>query len=195
MVRVLIILELLLAVRVMLLAAAGDPWPIGHGLTWRTSGGWVGVAYSRPDPAWAAFQAQLPYGAVVSYQLAPPLKKVNAWVVRWRRWQAVGTYLAVSIAIDAPPTVLGERDGWVIRQRHVGRARMLADEYGIRAWFLVALLLVHPVVHAVMAWRRRPRAGCCLGCGYDLRGAASARCPECGRLIDEGRRAPADARI
>lgn len=113
--RVLVILELLLVLGVALLAAGG-PWPIGHGLTWRTSGGWVGVAHSRPDPAWATFQAQLPYGAVVSYQLAPPLKKVNAWVVRWRRWRAVGT---------------------------------LSDEYEVRVWFLLPLLLVHPAVLAV----------------------------------------------
>jgi hypothetical protein len=27
---------------------------------------------------------------------------------------------------------------------------------------------------------RRRAEGCCLGCGYDLRGLTSGRCPECG---------------
>ena len=26
------------------------------------------------------------------------------------------------------------------------------------------------------------RVGCCLGCGYDLRGLPSPICPECGRV-------------
>jgi hypothetical protein len=30
-------------------------------------------------------------------------------------------------------------------------------------------------------WWRRPRPGCCQGCGYDLTGNVSGRCPECGR--------------
>ena len=31
--------------------------------------------------------------------------------------------------------------------------------------------------------RRRPQAGRCPGCNYDLRGNTSGRCPECGRGI------------
>lgn len=31
--------------------------------------------------------------------------------------------------------------------------------------------------------RRRARLGCCLHCGFDLRGAVSGRCAECGKII------------
>jgi hypothetical protein len=41
-----------------------------------------------------------------------------------------------------------------------------------------ALVLVAP--RAVRRWRRR-RRGCCMRCGYDLRGLGGAACPECGR--------------
>jgi hypothetical protein len=30
----------------------------------------------------------------------------------------------------------------------------------------------------------RKGAGCCRGCGYDLRGLSSGACPECGRTAD-----------
>jgi len=30
---------------------------------------------------------------------------------------------------------------------------------------------------------QRRMSGCCLGCGYDLRGNTSGVCPECGRAI------------
>jgi len=29
---------------------------------------------------------------------------------------------------------------------------------------------------------RRRKRGCCLACGYDLRGNGSGRCPECGNV-------------
>jgi hypothetical protein len=51
-------------------------------------------------------------------------------------------------------------------------------------WFLVMLFAAGPAV-ALRRWgvriyrRRRVVAGCCPGCGYDLR-ATPGRCPECG---------------
>lgn len=58
-------------------------------------------------------------------------------------------------------------------------------------WWLsihtVWLALLPVAVGVVVAWRlrrraaRRAREGCCVECGYDLRGtAAEAPCPECG---------------
>ena len=50
--------------------------------------------------------------------------------------------------------------------------------------WLVFLLVGGPT--ALLWWldRRRFRPGQCQGCGYDLTGNVSGRCPECGRLID-----------
>ena len=48
---------------------------------------------------------------------------------------------------------------------------------------LAALILAGPGV-ALAVWlarRPRPRPGRCAGCGYDLTGNTSGRCPECGR--------------
>jgi len=53
-------------------------------------------------------------------------------------------------------------------------------------WFLAVCAGVLPGWW--LAWRRRLRArlvaGCCSGCGYDLR-ASSGRCPECGNPITQ----------
>ena len=53
-------------------------------------------------------------------------------------------------------------------------------------WVVVALLFVHPGV----AWlrgpvlrRRRLSRDQCMGCGYDLAGNVSGRCPECGMYL------------
>ena len=44
----------------------------------------------------------------------------------------------------------------------------------------VAIVIVAPAI------KRRPRAGHCRQCGYDLRGSSgSERCPECGTVIPE----------
>ena len=40
---------------------------------------------------------------------------------------------------------------------------------------------------AVRPWRirrRRMMSGQCVGCGYDLTGNVSGRCPECGEMVD-----------
>jgi hypothetical protein len=47
-------------------------------------------------------------------------------------------------------------------------------------------------IGVVLCWwlgGRRPAAGCCPACGYDLTGRRSARCPECG-CVSAGRRSP-----
>lgn len=49
--------------------------------------------------------------------------------------------------------------------------------YGVTLWLLWALPM------AVIRWRRRRQPGACISCGYDLRGAAHERCPECGTTI------------
>jgi len=54
-------------------------------------------------------------------------------------------------------------------------------------WVVVGMCMLMPGV-AGWRWvqrlraRRREKRGLCGGCGYDLRGSASARCPECGLI-------------
>lgn len=59
-------------------------------------------------------------------------------------------------------------------------------------WWTAIVSLYYPLVIAAVlpGWwlwrmgRRRRPAGCCPGCGYDLRGSAgSGRCPECGLAV------------
>ncbi len=54
------------------------------------------------------------------------------------------------------------------------------------AWFGFGLLLAVPTL--LMWWLDRPRrplAGHCRRCGYNLRGLTEARCPECGAGFEE----------
>jgi hypothetical protein len=50
----------------------------------------------------------------------------------------------------------------------------------IPAWAIVGVFAVLPLAWVRRRWRR-PRAGCCGKCGYDLR-ATPGRCPECGEM-------------
>jgi hypothetical protein len=53
------------------------------------------------------------------------------------------------------------------------------------AILLFALTSILTVLPLVRRFRRR-RSGCCVWCGYDLRGAESAFCSECGALVSQG---------
>lgn len=48
------------------------------------------------------------------------------------------------------------------------------------AWVICAVLFAVPACRGLRWSRGRRKAGWCRGCGYDLRGSASATCPECG---------------
>jgi hypothetical protein len=87
-----------------------------------------------------------------------------------------------SRTVDVRPSLLGSRFGY-------DRTQSLAVPY----WMIAAVLAIPPVAWALRRSRRwrRPPAGCCPGCGYDLR-ASSGRCPECGRAIEPSR--PAEPR-
>lgn len=59
---------------------------------------------------------------------------------------------------------------------------------GVPSWFVVLLCLVTTIIssrYVTREHRSRSRLarGLCLACGYELRGAAHERCPECGSLV------------
>lgn len=54
------------------------------------------------------------------------------------------------------------------------------------------LLLAIPTALLWRRERRRPRAGCCRKCDYDLTSNVSGRCPECGAEILKGEAVSAD---
>jgi predicted RNA-binding Zn-ribbon protein involved in translation (DUF1610 family) len=62
-------------------------------------------------------------------------------------------------------------------------------------WFLTSACVVVSMVAYCSLSRgtrlRRRAAGRCESCDYDLRGAAHARCPECGASIARAATAPA----
>ena len=52
----------------------------------------------------------------------------------------------------------------------------------VNLWGMAALFGLYPAI-GFARWlvrRSRPRKGACRGCGYDLRGLSTRRCPECG---------------
>lgn len=52
----------------------------------------------------------------------------------------------------------------------------------VPVWLLVAAV---GFPTAILRWRdRRPKAGCCTVCKYDLTGNISGTCPECGTAVD-----------
>ena len=56
----------------------------------------------------------------------------------------------------------------------------------IPLWFVLLCLSWYPTLALIRSpfrrWRRR-RGGCCLNCGYDLRGNLTGVCPECGCAV------------
>jgi hypothetical protein len=88
----------------------------------------------------------------------------------------------------APPEPLWRRMGfnWSWHSEAAPGQRWLYElEVSTPYWALAGVLIVPYPLVLRWSWRRRVRrrrgdAGCCLGCGYDLRVTTSGRCSECG---------------
>ena len=50
-------------------------------------------------------------------------------------------------------------------------------------WCLVGLAVFALIGSLAIRWKR-PRSGICIGCGYDLTGLTTSRCPECGQAFE-----------
>ena len=76
---------------------------------------------------------------------------------------------------------------WHWSIHHGPRASVMSIDISCPHWaILLPLLLVDAWLlrRVVVRWRRRPRAGCCPKCGYDLTGNVSGICSECGFRIE-----------
>ena len=75
---------------------------------------------------------------------------------------------------------------WLIANMLASGSAQYAAMSLIAVPFLLFLYLWHCVVidYGAPKIRRQP-AGVCTGCGYDLQGNVSGRCPECRKLTDD----------
>jgi hypothetical protein len=90
-------------------------------------------------------------------------------------------------------TVLGSRFEFDIASSTDSRG--LPQQSGliveIPMWFPCVLFSIYPALASIaglLRCRRRRRRNLCTGCGYNLTGNVSGRCPECGTAIGCGTR-------
>jgi len=74
---------------------------------------------------------------------------------------------------------------WVTTSDDDGRLDSLS--MSVPLWAVSVILLLQPVLvgYRLAVRKHRARTGKCVGCGYDLRGNVSKRCPECGRTYTD----------
>lgn len=119
----------------------------------------------------------------------PVCHQPQSWVCAlrpaWSQWtcRQCGSLLGISLlrrllaaAIFIPVVVLTLRFTMAARSLYA-----LGLVIVILGWIPLAMLIERPRVIARGGFR-------CRGCGYDLRGQVTPRCPECGRELDEAER-------
>ncbi len=124
--------------------------------------------------------------AVVAF-LASLRCEVHLEGAHWEVWLQRGSVL---LLWDANPTTRPCRSvGVATTQRSLRdfewRPEVLISDPGyveLPLW-LPLLIIGHPTAFLWGRARRRPLAGHCRNCGYDLTGNVSGRCPECGLTI------------
>ena len=97
---------------------------------------------------------------------------------RWRYWALVAGIVAVSVYTQFSVARLGVSMAW----RGIVRWAIVAGTV-LACWGLI--LSFKRTIRRTL-WRALADSGvpCCQSCGYDLRGIAHGRCPECGKPVE-----------
>lgn len=158
------------AVSAVLTAGVCVLWVVSHraeiewGRSRRTDllpGGWHVLTFTAVDGAVRFYNGYLP---------GPMRGMVES------SWRHVGPYHALSIDPGASRAF-----GFGYAHFHGRWSRADLREVVVPLWALVVGALVLPLWWLRRRQRRRPAAGLCARCGYNLR-ATPSRCPECGMV-------------
>jgi hypothetical protein len=141
--------------------------------------GFVHVNPDHSDDLYKLYSARGSIGLFVGHASAG---SVPAFAAGWY----FETSLAPNTTREAPPGVVGFRYGTNFQRSADGTTHSVSRIMVPYALF-IALTAIPPTKRIRNALRRTERqaSGCCLSCGYDLRGSA-IRCPECGELSRAG---------
>ncbi len=138
----------------------------------------ITIGYSRPD-AWLVNAMIYPDGFILVRRFSPNLSY---------RAGLYGKTSDANVAHDLSLHSLYPR--W-LRRPPRGVSGFLFHLYLPITLFLG--LTGQSVAYPIWRRRRRRKRGCCLACGYDMRGATSTTCTECGRVNEHITEASSDA--
>jgi hypothetical protein len=111
----------------------------------------------------------------------PRPKPVRVWL-----YLVIGALIGIVAGIVAAhfASAMRMKTGKMIGGNYWQFFGMFSREFVGYWWFIGLLggLIISKLVQRtrLRRWQNRKSRGLCVVCGYDLRGAASSRCPECG---------------